>query len=74
MNHNEIDRYRKDLEETIFLVMETSKQSYPEVMTMPVHRFKNYLNWKIKFEEQKRKLMEKEMEKSSSYGFQNRKV
>jgi hypothetical protein len=33
--------------------MEMSKQSYEDVMNMPVQRFYEYLDWKIKFEESK---------------------
>ncbi|GIU69031.1 MAG: hypothetical protein KatS3mg002_0267 [Candidatus Woesearchaeota archaeon] len=70
--HDEIDKYRKELEEMIFIVMETSRQSYIEVIQMPVSRFKNYLHWKIKFEEEKRKKIEEEMEKSQRHGFSTR--
>jgi len=38
--------------------MEWSKQSYEEVVNMPVQRLNDYLNWKHNLEEEKRKLME----------------
>jgi len=40
--------------------MEMSKQSYVEVVNMPVKKFYDYLSWKIKLEEEKRKIMEEE--------------
>ena len=43
--------------------MEMSKQSYIEVMRMPVKRFYDYLEWKVKLEEEKRKMMDEETNK-----------
>ena len=37
--------------------MEMSKQSYTEVVLMPVKRFYNYLKWKTDVEEDKRKMI-----------------
>jgi hypothetical protein len=41
--------------------MELSKQSYPEIINMPVERFYNYLDWKIKLEEDKQKQIKEQM-------------
>ena len=43
--------------------MEMSKQSYVEVMNMPVKRLYDYLEWKVKLEEEKRKMMDEETNK-----------
>ena len=40
--------------------MEMSSQSYEEVINMPVSRFYEYLKWKAKLLEDKRKAMEEE--------------
>ena len=44
--------------------MEMSKQSYKDVMTMPVKRFYNYLKWKNDLEEEKQKMMLEEVTKN----------
>lgn len=41
--------------------MEMSRQSYNDVVNMPVKRFYNYLKWKTDLEEEKQKLMEEEV-------------
>jgi hypothetical protein len=41
--------------------MELSKQSYPDVTNMPVTRFHNYLKWKIKLDEDKKKMLDEEL-------------
>jgi len=38
--------------------MEMSKQSYPDIMDMPVKRLYNYLKWKTDLEDDKQKLIE----------------
>jgi len=38
--------------------MEMGKQPYLHVIQMPVQRLKNYLKWKSKLEEEKRKMLE----------------
>jgi len=40
--------------------MEMSNQSYPAVVSMPLQRFYNYLKWKSKLEEERRKSMEEQ--------------
>jgi len=37
--------------------MEMSGQSYLEVVSMPVRRFYDYVTWKAKLEEEKRKII-----------------
>ena len=41
--------------------MELSKQSYPAVTNMPVTRFQNYLKWKIKLDDEKKKMLDEEI-------------
>jgi len=43
--------------------MEMSKQSYPQIVAMPVKRFYNYLKWKTDLEDEKRKLILEEVGK-----------
>ncbi len=58
-NSDEISEYRKDISENIFACMEWSKQSYIEVLQMPVKKLHDYMRWKMKLEEEKEKSMEK---------------
>jgi hypothetical protein len=44
--------------------MELSKQSYQNVMLMPVKKLFDYLKWKTKLEEDKQKRIEEETKKS----------
>lgn len=43
--------------------MEMSKQSYNEVVSMPVKKFYDYLKWKTDLEEDKRKMLLEEVSK-----------
>ena len=43
--------------------MEMSKQSYNDVMVMPVKRFQNYMKWKNDLEEEKQKMILEEVKK-----------
>lgn len=43
--------------------MEMSGQAYTEVVLMPVKRFYDYLKWKTDLEEEKKKMMEEEVQK-----------
>ena len=45
------------------MCMEMSKQSYPEIMNMPVTRFYNYLKWKTNLEDEKQKMVLEEVNK-----------
>lgn len=38
--------------------MEIGKQSYTDIMKMPIKRLYNYLKWKSDLEEEKQKLIE----------------
>ena len=55
-----VEKYKSGLTENIFICMELSSQSYEEVMSMPVTRFYEYLKWKTKLLEDKRKAIEEE--------------
>jgi hypothetical protein len=37
--------------------MEMSKQSYGDVMSMPVTRFQDYMKWKSDLEDEKQKML-----------------
>ena len=41
--------------------MEMSKQSYEDVVKMPVNRFYNYLKWKTDLEKQKKEMLAEEI-------------
>jgi hypothetical protein len=41
--------------------MEMSKQSYDDVIRMPVNRFYNYLKWKSDLEKQKKDMLAEEI-------------
>lgn len=41
--------------------MEMSRQSYHDVIHMPVKRFYNYLKWKTDLEEEKQKQIQEEV-------------
>jgi hypothetical protein len=43
--------------------MEMSRQSYTDVISMPVKRFLDYLRWKTKLEEEKQKRFDEETKK-----------
>jgi len=51
------------LEEEVFACMERSKQSYAEVMLMPVKKLENYLRWKVRLEDEKEKALEETLNK-----------
>ncbi len=40
--------------------MEMSKQSYKDVIFMPIKKFYDYLKWKSDLEEEKQKIMDEE--------------
>lgn len=40
--------------------MEMSGQSYRDITSMPLQRFYNYLKWKSKLEEERKKAMEEQ--------------
>jgi hypothetical protein len=41
--------------------MELGKQQYTSIMQMPVKRLENYINWKIKFDEDVAKAKEEQL-------------
>jgi hypothetical protein len=43
--------------------MEMSKQSYSQIMSMPVKKFYNYLKWKSDLESDKQKMILEEVTK-----------
>lgn len=55
--------FKSELTENIFSCMELSRQSYIDVMLMPVKRFQEYLKWKSKLEEEKQKRYEEDSKK-----------
>lgn len=58
--HDKITEYKKILAENVFSCMEFSKQSYIDIMQMPILKFYNYLKWKSSLEEEKAKIMKEE--------------
>ena len=56
--------YTNQLEQAIFLVMEIGKQQYSDIMKMPVKRFRNYIKWKNKFDEEVSKRTQQEIDGS----------
>ena len=52
-----INDYRDTLEKNIFSCIEMSKQSYDQVIAMPIKRFYNYLRWKSDLEDEKQKMI-----------------
>jgi len=59
--HNDIVKYKDDLNESIYTCMEMSHQSYSECMLMPFKRFQDYLIWKSRLEEEKQKRINEEI-------------
>jgi hypothetical protein len=55
--------FEKSFKENIFLTMELSKMSYDDVMAMPVKKMEEYLNWKIKFDQEREKAKADSLEK-----------
>ncbi len=51
------------LESNIFACMEMGKQTYPDVVDMPIKRFYNYLKWKSNLEDDKKKMIDDEISK-----------
>jgi hypothetical protein len=63
--HDEIIKFKEEMNESIFACMEMSGQSYIEVMAMPVKRFSDYLKWKSRLEEERQKKIEEENKQMS---------
>lgn len=49
------------MSQNIYTCMEMSKQSYPDVIIMPVQRFYDYLKWKADLEEERKKMLEEQI-------------
>lgn len=62
MNDVACDDYRSSIKEEIFSCIELGKQTYGDILSMPVKRMRDYLKWKYKLEEEKRKHMEENLE------------
>jgi len=58
-----VEAYRKASALDVYACMELSRQSYIEVMAMPVKKFYDYLKWKAELEEEKQKQIEEESQK-----------
>ena len=52
-----MDRYKRNLQENIFICIETLKQPYESIIEMPIKRLYDLLRWKAKLEEEKSKLI-----------------
>jgi len=66
--HNLIEDYKKSLDESVFTCVELSKQSWQEVMSMPVLKLNNYLKWKDDLEEEKKRKIDEIKEKNATGG------
>jgi hypothetical protein len=49
LNEDKIKAWKRDFQSNVFYTMELSKQSYSEIMNLPVKRFHDYVDWKIKY-------------------------
>lgn len=58
-----VNQFRDTLESNIYACMEMSGQSYPDTVDMPTNRFQNYLRWKTKLEDDKKKALDEEIAK-----------
>ena len=54
-----INNFVKMFDEQIFQCMELSKQSYEQILAMPIRKFYGYIEWKSKYEEQKSEELDK---------------
>ena len=65
--HSEIDKYRKNLAENIFSLIELMKLTYHDIIFMPVKRFYDLIKWKTDLEDERQKIMkEQELKIKSS--------
>ena len=69
MQPSKIEEYTKSLAVDIFTCMELSKQSYVDVVNMPLKKFYDYMRWKTKLEEEKQKRIDEETKKQSGKSF-----
>ena len=57
VHSDQIEKYKKVLQENIFICIETLNQSYDSIMNMPVKRLNDLLKWKADLEEEKAKMI-----------------
>lgn len=69
MQPNSVEQYRNALAADVYTCMEMSRQSYTDVMKMPLQRLYDYLKWKTNLEEEKQKRIEEETKKQSGKSF-----
>jgi hypothetical protein len=53
-----ITKYKKDLSQNIFSLIELCGQQYDSIMVMPIQRFYDLLKWKINLDKEKQKQLE----------------
>lgn len=64
-----VEMYRKSSSLDVYACMELSRQSYVDVMAMPVKKFYDYLKWKAELEEEKQKQIDEESQKLKNKKF-----
>lgn len=69
MQQNNVEDYRKALAADIYTCMELSRQSFVDVVNMPVKKFYDYMKWKTNLEEEKQKRIDEETKKQSGKSF-----
>ena len=60
IQHDSVVDYKSSLALDIYACMELSQQSYTDVVSMPYHRFLEYLKWKSDLEDEKTKKFEEQ--------------
>ena len=61
-NDKSVEDYLKDIRESIYICMELSKMSYIDILYMPVFEFREYINWKIKYDKDREEAQAKAMD------------
>ena len=56
-----MEKYKKVLQENVFICIETLKQQYSTIMEMPVKRLHDLLKWKAELEEEKAKMIKEKI-------------
>ncbi len=52
-NDDFAEQFSRKHREAVFLAMELGKLAYTDIMKMPVHRLDEYLEWKIKYDNER---------------------
>ena len=73
MDYDSIETYKKTLDDNIFTCMEMSRQSYQDVVMMPVKKMFDYLKWKSSLEDSKRKILQEKQAEANSRAKNKRK-